>query len=135
MLYRHSEVFRSLLLFTDLLLVAVAWGLAYGLRFAFFDAPLGTPPADRYAWAGLLLLPVWALIFRSHDLYEPKRTGSLLQEAGDVLRACSIGVVLLLAADAAFRSFLSRGVIAVFWPLCVTGTPGPTRAQVSPSGS
>jgi Undecaprenyl-phosphate glucose phosphotransferase len=119
MLYRHGEVFRSLLLFTDLLLVAAAWGLAYALRFAFFEAPLGTPPADRYAWAGLLLLPVWAWIFRSHDLYEPKRTGSLLQEAGDVLRACSIGVVLLLAADAAFRTFLSRGVIAVFWPLSV----------------
>ncbi len=119
MLYRHSEVFRSLLLFTDLLLVAAAWGVAYVVRFALFEAPLGTPPADRYAWAGLLLLPAWAWIFRSHDLYEPKRTGSLLQEAGDVLRACSIGVVLLLAADAAFRTFLSRGVIAVFWPLSI----------------
>jgi Undecaprenyl-phosphate glucose phosphotransferase len=119
MLYRHSEVFRSLLLFIDLLLVAVAWGVAYAVRFGLFEAPLGTQPAERYAWTGLFLLPVWASIFRSHDLYEPKRTGSLLQEAGDVLRACTIGVVLLLAADAAFRTFLSRGVIAIFWPLSI----------------
>jgi Undecaprenyl-phosphate glucose phosphotransferase len=119
MLYRYSEVFRSLLLFTDLCLVALCWGAAYAIRFAVFEAPLGTPPVDRYAWAGLLLLPAWAWIFRSHDLYEPKRTGSLLEEAGDVLRACSVGIVLLLAADAALRTYLSRGVIALFWPLSV----------------
>ena len=119
MLYRYSEVFRSLLLVTDLLLVGAAWGIAYFVRFAAFEAPRGIPSAERYAWAGLLLLPAWAWIFRSQQLYEPKRTGSLLQEAGDVLRACSMGTVLLLAADAALRTYLSRGVIALFWPLSI----------------
>jgi len=119
MLYRYSEVFRSLLLFTDLLLVAASWGIAYLVRFAAFEAPRGIPSAERYAWAGLLLLPAWAWIFRSQHLYEPRRTGSLLQEAGDVLRACSMGIVLLLAADAALRTYLSRGVIALFWPLSI----------------
>ena len=119
MLYRYSEVFRSLLLFTDLLLVAASWGIAYFVRFAAFEAPRGIPSAERYAWAGLLLLPAWAWIFRSQHLYEPRRTGSLLQEAGDVLRACSMGIVLLLAADAALRTYLSRGVIALFWPLSI----------------
>jgi len=119
MLYRYSEVFRSLLLVTDLLLVGAAWGIAYFVRFAAFEAPRGIPSAERYAWAGLLLLPAWAWIFRSQHLYEPRRTGSLLQEAGDVLRACSMGIVLLLAADAALRTYLSRGVIALFWPLSI----------------
>ena len=119
MLYRYSEVFRSLLLVTDLLLVGAAWGIAYFVRFAAFEAPRGIPSAERYAWALLLLLPAWAWIFRSHHLYEPRRTGSLLQEAGDVLRACSMGTVLLLAADAALRTYLSRGVIALFWPLSI----------------
>ncbi len=119
MLYRYSELFRSLLLFTDLLLVTLAWGIAYAVRFTLFEAPLGTPGPERYAWAGLLLLPAWAWLFRSHDLYQPKRTGSLLQETGDVVRACTMGIVLLLAADAALRTYLSRGVIAFFWPLSV----------------
>ena len=45
MLYRHGEVFRSLLMATDLVLVALVWLGAYGLRFyTGLEAPQGTPP-------------------------------------------------------------------------------------------
>ena len=44
MLYRHSEVFRSLLILSDLLLVAGAWLGAYAIRFSgVFPTPLGVP--------------------------------------------------------------------------------------------
>ncbi|MEN8184589.1 MAG: undecaprenyl-phosphate glucose phosphotransferase [Myxococcota bacterium] len=120
MLYRYSEVFRGLLLFTDLLLVAAAWGLAYQLRFhTSWEVPLGPPDPVRYALAGLGIPLLFAWLFRARRLYEPQRTGSLLRETGAVIGASTMGVVLLLATDAAGRLFLSRSVIAVFWGLSI----------------
>ena len=44
MLYRYSEVFRGLLLISDLSLVAASWLLAYTIRFhTVFASPLGIP--------------------------------------------------------------------------------------------
>jgi Undecaprenyl-phosphate glucose phosphotransferase len=125
MLYRYSEVFRGLLLISDLSLVAGSWLLAYTIRFhTVFESPLGVPEPSRYLWPILFALPVWAWLMRSRRLYEPQRTGSLASEAGAVVAACSVGVVLLLAADAALRLYLSRSVLALFWALSIVSVAG-----------
>jgi len=115
-LYRHSEVFRSLLVAADLTLVGAAWMGAYFLRFyGPFDAPLGIPDVELYLQPLIVILPLWFLLFRSWGLYAPQRTGSILGEAANVIRATAIGLVLLLAMSFFVRSqSYSRGVVAMF---------------------
>lgn len=116
MLYRYSEVFRGLMMAADLGLIAAAWLGAYALRFhAGFDAPLGVPPLAAYAWALSAIVPVGWLLLRRQGLYEPKRLGSLLGEAADIVKATAAGVVVLLAASFFMRNYsYSRGVVVIF---------------------
>jgi exopolysaccharide biosynthesis polyprenyl glycosylphosphotransferase len=125
MLYRYSEVFRGLVLVSDLSLVAAAWLAAYALRFhTGWQVPYGNPGFGHYALALVGIVPLFGLALRSRGLYRPLRTGSLLSEWGAVIGASSMGVVLVLAADATARTYLSRGVIFVFWGLSIVGVAG-----------
>ena len=121
MLYRYSEIFRTTLMISDLLLVAASWALAYWIRFfTGWSAPRGIPEFEPYAYALIGLLPLAFFSFRSRGLYLPQRTGSLIREVGGVISAMAVTVVILLAADAALRTWLSRAVIAVFAVLAAT---------------
>jgi Undecaprenyl-phosphate glucose phosphotransferase len=115
MLYRYSEIFRTMLMISDLSLVAASWALAYWIRFfTGWSAPRGIPEIEPYAYALAGILPLAFFTFRSRGLYLPKRTGSLIREVGGVISAVGVTVVIMLAADAALRTWLSRAVIAVF---------------------
>lgn len=118
MLHRYSEVFRGILMLTDLLLVAGAWATAYFLRFYVFWTP--EPGIERagpedFVWVGAALLPFVHWLFRSRGLYRPQRTGSLLREIGVILGGITMCVIGVLAVDAAFRILLSRFAIGAFW--------------------
>jgi Undecaprenyl-phosphate glucose phosphotransferase len=119
MLRRHSEIFRTVLLLGDVLLVVASWIGAYALRFhSALDAPRGVPPLEPYLVAVGLIVPVWAWVFRSRGLYAPRRTDSTLSEIGSVLAGATTVVVLLVVATFFARSyFFSRGVIVFFWAL------------------
>ena len=115
MLYRHSEVLRSIIMGIDVLLVAIAWMAAYGLRFhAGIPAPLGIPDFDRYLDALIVICPLWWWLLRRHGLYEAKRLESIAHEAVDVLRVTAIALLMLVAIGFSVRSyFYSRGAIAI----------------------
>jgi Undecaprenyl-phosphate glucose phosphotransferase len=99
----------------DLILVGSAWLGAYALRFQTIFPVESEVSETRYVYAlgGILAVAFWT--FRARGLYEPLRTGSLLRELGAVIGAMTVTVVVLLAADAALRSNLSRGVMGVFF--------------------
>ena len=121
MLYRYSEIFRTMLMISDLSLVAASWALAYWIRFfTGWSAPRGIPGIEPYAYALVGILPLAFFTFRSRGLYLPKRTGSVIREIGGVISAVGVIVVIMLAADAALRTLLSRAVIAVFAALAVS---------------
>jgi len=115
MLYRYSEIFRTMLMISDLSLVASSWALAYWFRFhTGWSAPRGIPGIESYAYALVGILPLAFFSFRARGLYLPQRTGSLIREFGGVLSAVGLTVVVVFAADAALRTYLSRAVIGVF---------------------
>jgi len=116
LLYRHSEVFRSLLMVADLGIIAAAWMAAYWIRFdTGIPAPLGVPESQAYMLALAAILPLWWVLMRRQGLYEPKRIGSLLTEFLDVLSATAQGVILLLALSFFVRTYsYSRAVVLVF---------------------
>ena len=126
MLYRYSEVFRTMLGVADLVLVASAWFAAYHLRFnTGLPTPLGVPPAIDYVYPLAVILPLFLFLFRSHGLYEARRMDSTLGEVGAVLRATAMGVLLLVSATFFVRSYfysrLAVGFFAVLAPLGVIG--------------
>jgi Undecaprenyl-phosphate glucose phosphotransferase len=116
LLYRYSEVFRSLLMVADLVLVASAWLLAYWLRFgAGLPAPRGVPAFGPYVEALVAILPVWFLLLRQRGLYEPRRNTALLSEVGELLRVTAVGVTVLVAISFFTRTYYySRGVVLIF---------------------
>jgi Undecaprenyl-phosphate glucose phosphotransferase len=126
MLYRYSEVFRTMLAVADLVLVAGAWFAAYHLRFnTGLPAPLGVPPAIDYVYPLAVILPLFLFLFRSHGLYETRRMDSTLGETAAVLRATAMGILLLVSATFFVRSYfysrLSVAFFAVLAPLAVIG--------------
>jgi Undecaprenyl-phosphate glucose phosphotransferase len=124
MLHRHSEIFRTLFQVSDVALVAASAAGAFAIRFGLLDTPQGVPDTRPYTLALLGVVPLTYWMLRARGLYQPQRTGSLLREAAAVVSAVTMSVVLLLAADAALRSFLSRGVIGLFWALASTSLVG-----------
>lgn len=116
MLYRYSEVFRTLLAVADISLIAAAWLGAYLLRFeAGLPVPLGVAPPEPYFYALAAIVPLFLVILRSHGLYETRRMDSPLGEASAVIRATALGVLLLAALTFFARNYsYSRGVLALF---------------------
>ena len=60
-MYRHSEVFRTMLVVADAALVAAAWLASFWLRFdsGLFPTPLGVPPVQQYLYPLALIVPLW----------------------------------------------------------------------------
>jgi exopolysaccharide biosynthesis polyprenyl glycosylphosphotransferase len=117
LLYRYSEVFRGLLVVADAALVAASWLAAWWLCFAsgWVHVSAAAPPLGEHAALLAAILPLWLLLLRGRRLYQPQRTGSLLHEAGAVIQATAMGVVLLVALTFFAGSPLqSREVVAAF---------------------
>jgi exopolysaccharide biosynthesis polyprenyl glycosylphosphotransferase len=133
LLYRYSEVFRTLLVVADAVLVSAAWLLGWwiSVRLGWVVVPAageeGGVLAALRAHAALLVvtLPLFLLLIRGQGLYQPQRTGSLLHEAGGVIRATAMAVVLLVAlgffAGSPLESRASVAVFSVLAPLGVIG--------------
>lgn len=126
MLYRYSEIFRTLLGVADLVIIASAWLGAYVLRFNLgLAVPLGVPPAIEYVYPLAVILPVFLGLFRSHGLYEARRMDSPLGEVSAVVRATAMAVLLLSALSFFARSYYySRLAIAFFAVLAPVGVIG-----------
>jgi exopolysaccharide biosynthesis polyprenyl glycosylphosphotransferase len=121
LLYRYSEVFRTLLVVADAALVSAAWLGAWGLC---VWQGWAAAPAELESQAVLLLAigPLFLFLLRGQGLYRPQRTGSLLREAGGVIQATAMTVLLLVALTFFAGSPLqSRAVVAVFSVLAPAG--------------
>ena len=124
MLKAHSRLFEHLTLATDVLLIALCWLTAYGLRFYVVGPPLVTPEVPPFREYVLQLVPiviVWGVAFRWFDLYRPRRLGSYVSEWVDVAKASTLGVLVLIAImQFVFKNIeYSRVVIVYFWALSI----------------
>jgi Undecaprenyl-phosphate glucose phosphotransferase len=117
-----SRLFEQLTLVADLVLIGACWLAAYGLRFYVIGPPLvnpAPPPLRDYLLQLVPVLAVWGVAFRWFDLYRPRRLGSHLSEWGDVAKASTLGVLVLVAIMTFFfhATEYSRVVIVYFWLL------------------
>jgi exopolysaccharide biosynthesis polyprenyl glycosylphosphotransferase len=118
MLYRYSEIFRTGMMVTDLLLITFSWLGAYWLRFysGLIESPQGIPEFMPYLESLILILPVSWWILRGRGLYESRRTGALYLEVAHIVGATTIGLMALISVSFFVRDFsYSRAVVAIFY--------------------
>jgi exopolysaccharide biosynthesis polyprenyl glycosylphosphotransferase len=126
LLYRHSEVFRTLLVVADGSLAVAAWMAAWWLAGAMgWEASGAAPELAAHAALLVVIVPGLLLLLRSWGRYQPQRTESRLHQAGGGVQATGVGVVLLVAATFFVGSPLqSRTSVAAFSVLAPAGIIG-----------
>jgi Undecaprenyl-phosphate glucose phosphotransferase len=114
--------FRTLLLTTDLMLITVAWFLAYHLRLTSGLIPVwkGVPPLQEYVFPLLYLLPIWGVVGVSLGLYSPQRTFAMRDEGWLLVKGASLTVVCFTATSYLLKEVdISRLVLAIFWAAAI----------------
>ncbi|ETW95614.1 MAG: hypothetical protein ETSY1_29835 [Candidatus Entotheonella factor] len=127
MLKKHSQFFENLLLLFDLAVIYAAWFAAYGLRFSGWPVPVyyGIAPLQDYLFLCWFMPFVWGVIFKSMNMYRPRRISSHLTEAYDVLKATSVAVGLLMVVSyIGNQDSVSRILFGYFWGLSYAGLIG-----------
>ncbi len=118
MLKRHSQFFESLMLLSDLLVIAASWIAAYYLRFYWGPVPVyrGIPGLRPYLFLLALIVVIWGVAFKAFGLYRPRRISSRFAEVWDIAKACTLAVLILVALTFFLKQFeFSRLVIVYFW--------------------
>ena len=125
MLKKHSRFFESLLFLFDLSMIVASWLAAYALRLWGWPVPLyheDIQPLQDYLFLALFIVGIWAILFKGMRLYRPRRVGSHLREAGEILKGSTLAT-LILTVTAYFlkETDFSRLVFVYFWGLSTVG--------------
>jgi exopolysaccharide biosynthesis polyprenyl glycosylphosphotransferase len=115
----QRKLFLAALVCCDALLLALAFTMAYWLR---FSLPLPIFKADSfirpqfYLQVGLVLLPTWLGLFWLYGLYNWNRLLGGSQEYASVFHACLSGAILLtISLFFVEEMVLARGWVAMSW--------------------
>lgn len=108
MLVERSRLLQQALFVADLGLIAIAWVLAWGIRFELLGGPLTAPeyvPLARYLGFLPGVVALWGTVFLLSGLYQPRRAQRLPQIAYAVARAVVLGLVATVVAMFFYRAF------------------------------
>ena len=117
MLKKHSQFFESLLFIADIFVIVTSWLFAYYLRFysGLISIDKGIPPLNIYIILIIPIILIWGFAFKVFGLYRPKRIASHLSEIFDIIKACILAVLVLVAVTFFFRQYeFSRLVFLLF---------------------
>lgn len=117
MLKQHSHFTQLCLGAFDLIVIGLAWLLAYQIRFRFF--PYSQIPPTRTVLMNLLVaMLVSVLVLAGSGLYRPRRDRTFLFELGGILKAgCLIWIILIVALYFLQHNRFTRGMLVLFLPL------------------
>jgi Undecaprenyl-phosphate glucose phosphotransferase len=115
-LKQRSDFFQSLMMLNDLCFLSIAWWLAYLVRFETEFLPEPEPHLlPHYIIAWLIILIVWTAVFHWLDFYRPRRLSAQNREVVDVLKGCSLAMLIFLGVLFLLRGIvLSRIVVLIF---------------------
>ena len=127
MLKQKRQLFEFLFMGSDMLVVSLAWCLAYWLRFSteIIPAEKGVPPFTHYLSMLLFIWLIWAFVFKRMGLYRPMRGVRRTREFWLLLNANAFAVLLLIAVTYLFREKnvpFSRLVFGYFWLIATVFT-------------
>ncbi len=115
-LKQRSEFFQSLMMLNDLFFLSVAWSLAYLIRFEtdFFPEPEPHLFA-HYIIAWLIILIVWTAVFHWLDFYRPRRLSGQKREIVEVLKGCSLALLIFLGILFLLRGVVLSRIVVIFF--------------------
>lgn len=113
------RVLIAALLVNDFFMIALAFLLAYAVRFwahlPLFQLEI-SPVEEFYRNVSLLMNPLWAAVFWATGLYNRRNLLGGTQEYSLVFRAISLGIMLVIVASFVKVDFvLARGWLLVAW--------------------
>lgn len=115
------KILKAWLILTDLLMIGLAFFIAYQFRFGFRLAIFqmdGLSSYQYYQGLALALIPIWILIFALNGLYKRHTLLGGTREYSLVFRACSMGILAIVLASFLIPEFiLSRGWLLLAWIL------------------
>lgn len=122
MLKQKRQLFEYLFIVADLVVVSVAWIVAYWVRFMSGWIPVdkGVPDFTQYLSMLLFIWLIWAFVFRRMGLYRPMRGVRRTRELWVLVNANALSILLLISMTYLFReksSQFSRLVFVYFWAL------------------
>ena len=125
MLKKHTQLFKSLFILSDLFILSFAWVLSYFLRFytPLIKPPLsGIPPFSVYVQFLLPLWAIWAFVSNRFNLYRPRRIGHLSGEFFDIAKTLVFTFFILIAIIYLLKRFeFSRLAFFYFWVISFLG--------------
>jgi exopolysaccharide biosynthesis polyprenyl glycosylphosphotransferase len=122
---RNDLLIPLLAVLADAAAVLLSFYCAYVLRFespltSFIPVTKGYPPIEAYMLGGLLVVPVWLLMFHRYGVYRSRRDVDMSLEFFAILRQVSLGMLVVLSLAFFYREFsYSRIVFAFVWVLAV----------------
>lgn len=117
---RSELLFTILLIPIDLLMVLLAFILAYKFRFYFNLVPITYfEPFEQYFRFIIMTIPIWLVVFAANGLYSTERRG-IAKEFGKICIAVSAAIALVMIEIFLTRTFFfSRLIIAFSWILTI----------------
>jgi exopolysaccharide biosynthesis polyprenyl glycosylphosphotransferase len=119
---RNSDFFiPTLTIVFDILAIEAAFLFSYWLRFnTEFLAALRVggdiPSFITYFVSSLFIIPIWILVLLSKKSYIPHRNVTLSNEFFQIIKAITIGMLIIIGAAFFYRGFsYSRFVVVVLW--------------------
>jgi Undecaprenyl-phosphate glucose phosphotransferase len=116
---RFQRFYNSIKLAADVVTLALAFALAYAVRFNFF-AYESLPPLDETLQTLALILVIFPVTFRQQNLYTTNRNRSHISEVFELFKATLLATVILVAVSYFVRERYSRFTIALFATLAFT---------------
>lgn len=104
----------------DAVVLYLSFLLTFWVRFHsdIFKAPLGIPPIEDYIEAFFISVIILLFVFKSFGLYNEKRLLKFSNELSLIIKAMSMGMVVLMALTFAHREYsYSRLVVGLSWVL------------------
>jgi Undecaprenyl-phosphate glucose phosphotransferase len=125
LLKKYNQVFISLLFFLDLFFIALAWFLAYLVRFeaGFIGVTKEVPPWGQHLPLLIIILLVCGVVFNMMGLYRTKRLTTLHHEIFDLIKAMTVSILVFVFLTYFFKEYrYSRLTILCFWLISILFT-------------
>jgi exopolysaccharide biosynthesis polyprenyl glycosylphosphotransferase len=120
------RIFTLSLIVSDALMMAIAFRLAYAIRFEFSISIFhleAVPKLAYYQNLVVILLPLWLLIFFASGLYQRQKLLGGTQEYQAIFNCVTIGIFLVILVSFLIPEFvLSRGWLLLAWVLAIVLT-------------
>jgi len=119
---RGDSLISFLTVAADIVGIEISFLFSYWLRFHSqlfqsldegFEPP---PPLDSYFFGSMFVILIWLLLFQSHRMYSPRRSVTIADEAINVVRVITLGMLVVMGAAFFYRGFsYSRAVFILLW--------------------